>query len=183
MGPTPERAIHAGDPLVMHRSTNELRRDPKGSMEKLDAGGLRVAHDTLELLFKKGRLSPRDPDENVAMYEAGRRFERLIETAGLAGAIASPVMGSVSAMAPGSKPYVGSERVLIARNALTKIRSQMVRRDYQALEWIVVTGFTVEQGGQMVGGGKPGQAVVMDRLKAALDWLVDHWGTMHRRRH
>ena len=181
-GPTPERAVKAGDPLLVHRATGEYRRKPGGLMEPVDSGAIRVAEDTLERLYKRGRLAPDNLGSNLAMREAGRRLESLIYRAGMTGSIPSPNLAGSGGSAPGSSPYVRSMSILDARNELAEIRLGMVRRDWDAVEMVVVTGFTVEQGGQMLGGSKQADAVFMDRLRGGLEWLVGHWGMMTGRR-
>lgn len=178
-GPTPERAAQAGDPFVRHEATGEMRRKPGGPLEPIDAGGLKIK-DTLHNLHKRGSLSPRNPDLNAAMYMAGMKLEELIYKAGMTGSVASPDLTSAGGNAPGSAPYVRSISVLDARTELAEIKKAMIYRDWAAVEWCIVTGFTVERGGQMIGGGRNGEAVYLDRLRGGLEWLVEHWGMMTR---
>lgn len=177
-GPTPERAHQAGDPLVRHKATGEFRRRATGTMEDVDSGAIRVNADILGRLHKRGTLSKSDPDKNLAMLAAGRRLEGIILKAGLTGSVASPNLMGNGGVAPGSSPYVRSISILDARDELNEIRRAMVRRDWEAVKWCIVTGFTVEQGGKMLGGDRRGEAVYLDRLRGGLEWLVDRWGMM-----
>jgi len=179
-GPTPERAAQAGDPLIRHETTGEMRRKPGGSMEPIDAGGVKVAKDTLTNLHKRCSLAPRNPDLNAAMLQAGQRLEGLIYRAGMTGSVPSPNLMGSGGGAPGSMPYVRSLTILEARDEIARIRSRMARRDWEALEWCILTGFTVERGGQMLGGGRNGEVIFLDRLRGGLEWLVESWGMMTR---
>ena len=181
-GPTPERARQAGDPLVQHKATGEFRRRPNGTMEPVAKGGMRVNSDMLGRLYKRNTLAKANPDLNLAMLAAGQRLEGIILKAGMTGSVASPNLMGNGGNAPSSSPYVRSLSVLDARNELAKIQEAMVRRDWEAVEWCIVTGFTVEQGGQMIGGGRNGEVIYLDRLRGGLEWLVGHWGMMSKSR-
>jgi hypothetical protein len=178
-GPTPERARQAGDPLVLHRKSGDFRRSPAGSIESLPTGAVRVAVDPLEILQRRGRLAPNNPEANAYRYQAGRRYEQLVSLAGLDGAIRSPDWGGAGGgAARNPNALTAAEGAIFARQELTAIHNAIPTVWLSAVEQLVVAGFTVERGGSAIAdvAGTVAQGVFMDRLRCGLSWLVDRWG-------
>lgn len=113
----------------------------------------------------------------MPLYEAGRRFERMIYAGSLDnGARAQQYEGAHGGSGTGI-PYSITLQAIQAREEVARIRVSMASVWYQAVEWCIVSSMTLEQGASLTGvAGQSGQAVYLDRLKAALSWLADWWG-------